>query len=144
MAGLDTWATTTNIILYLLTLICYVSIVACGNFNESEVTRSGSSKRAEMKDSDRAVSLLYRGRNTSGYCSPWFDCGDTDWLCDKIPHDIFKCSDHQRVSILTCHCATYNDAKDVIEVGKCIYNTLQTLDNQFDTIRKNFRLLKTR
>ena len=56
------------------------------------------------------------------------DCGETDWLCDKIFYGIFKCSDHQRVSILTCHCATYNEAEDVIEVGKCIYNNLQTLD----------------
>ena len=61
----------------------------------------------------------------------------------RIPYDIFKCSDHQRVSILACYCATYNEAKDIIEVGKCIYNTVLTPENlQYHT--KNFRLLKMR
>ena len=112
-------------LIYLLILSFYASIVAC---YESDI-RSSSSKREEMRDSDCAVSLLPRCINASGSCSPWFDCGETDWLCDKIPHDIFKCSDHQRVSILTCHCATYNEAEDVIEVGKCIYNTVPTPEN---------------
>ena len=108
-------------LLYLCLLtLTYASRVACRNSNE---IRSRSSRRLEMTDNDYAVSLLHRGNDS---CSPWFDCGETDWLCDKIPYDILKCSDHQRVSILTCHCATYNEAEDIIEVGKCIYNTFIT------------------
>ena len=43
--------------------------------------------------------------------------------CGDIPHDILQCSSQGNVSVLDCHCITYNEnvKESQAEIGNCVY-----------------------
>ena len=43
--------------------------------------------------------------------------------CGDIPHDILQCSSQGNISVLDCHCITYNEneKESQAEIGSCIY-----------------------
>ena len=50
--------------------------------------------------------------------------------CGDIPYDILQCSSQGNISVLDCHCITYNEESQA-EIGSCIYNCFNTKKTGF-------------
>ena len=50
--------------------------------------------------------------------------------CGHIPYDILQCSSQGNISVLDCHCITYNEESQA-EIGSCIYNCFNTNKTDF-------------
>ena len=57
------------------------------------------------------------------------------------PYDIIKCDEEKDTSvILDCYCATFDDSKNITQVGACIYNCNNNkngVDNVYNSLTQN-------
>ncbi|XP_064395922.1 uncharacterized protein LOC135342960 [Halichondria panicea] len=82
-----------------------------------------------LDDKNQPLELLNGSTliEASNDCVPWtrYDSGHQRCVCKKIEFfdGILKCnSDSQKLFVLDCHCMTYNETSNSIEVGACIEN----------------------
>ena len=50
--------------------------------------------------------------------------------CGDIPYDILQCSSQGNISVLDCHCITYNEESQA-DIGSCIYNCFNATKTGF-------------
>ena len=57
-------------------------------------------------------------------CPPCFFCEEGHCKCGPtLPNAIIVCDDKMMTtSVLDCYCATYNEDRNVTQIGACIYN----------------------
>ena len=76
--------------------------------------------------------------NDSGMeCPPGLFCNNRTCKCAHYhyPYDIIKCDEEKGTSaILDCYCATFDDSKNVTQVGACIYNCNK---NMYNSLTRN-------
>ena len=61
---------------------------------------------------------------------PWQYCNETNGCCycGNTLYDVMKCTPNKLTSVLTCHCATYDQFNGLTEVGSCIYHCQSILN----------------
>jgi len=62
-------------------------------------------------------------------CPPCFFCEEGHCKCGPtLPNAIIACDDKMlTTSVLDCYCATYNEDRNVTQIGACIYITVRIL-----------------
>ena len=69
-------------------------------------------------------------------CLPGFFCSNETCKCGhRYPHGIIKCNeDKGTLSVLDCYCATFDQNKNVAEVGACFYNCINLKKDLSDIV----------
>ena len=52
---------------------------------------------------------------------PWYNRKDREKICAQIPYDILRCLNNRSISLPGSTCATYDETRQLLEVGKCLY-----------------------
>jgi hypothetical protein len=61
----------------------------------------------------------------SSFCSPWVYCDDDEQCkCGDIPNHILHCDTEKNISILGDNCLTYNEERNVTEMGMCMFTNM--------------------
>ena len=99
--------------------IQYLPVISNGNtsimkYSEDQLHNSNFSYSCSSNDSTRLCVFSDDGLSK---------CGD-------IPYDILQCSSQGNISVLDCHCITYNEESQA-EIGSCIYNCFNTNKTDF-------------
>ena len=105
-----------------LLLLGYLVAIACTKDTYSEYSQSCSDKSEYIRQNAYGGGFL---SNDSGMeCPPGLFCNNRTCKCaNDYPFDIIKCNEEKGTSaILDCYCATFDDSKNVTEMGACIYN----------------------
>ncbi len=57
-------------------------------------------------------------------CPTYFFCEEEHCKCGpNLPNDIIACNDEKQISsVLDCYCATYDEDRNVTQIGACVYN----------------------
>jgi len=127
-----------NILLYSIIVSCLVAYVLCDSTKTINANKTGLQILSLPTDSpENSFSPALNGDNENGttMCQIYIppiernchkkkepDCHDT--FSELIEHDS-NC-----ISILqTCQCATYDDDRNVIEYGRCVYNCFYSIGN---------------
>lgn len=82
--------------------------------------------------------LCCAGQSTNCACncsSSWAFVLKGECVCGEIPYSLLQCDSGNKIGLLACNCATFNEKEGTLEVGKCLYNCrtenydVQTLSN---------------
>ena len=116
----------------ILLLLGYMVAVAC-----TEDYSQSCSDKSEL-------SIQYRDGffpNDSGMeCPPGLFCDNRTCKCAHYhyPHDSIKCDEEKGTSaLLDYYCATFDDSKNVTQVGACIYNCNKNMYNVYNSFTRN-------
>ena len=81
---------------------------------------------------DRKALHHYKGiitavKNTckdSSDCSPWAECNNTKCVCKNVLQKLqtVHCEENLQLSVIRCHCVTYDNMTNVLVEGYCIEN----------------------
>ena len=76
-------------------------------------------------------------------CPPGLFCNNITCKCAHYPYpyDIIRCNEEKGTSaILDCYCATFDESKNITEIGACIYNCNNIMsgdDNVYNSLTQN-------
>ena len=76
-------------------------------------------------------------------CPPGLFCNNRTCKCAHYhyPYDSIKCDEEKGTSaLLDCYCATFDNSKNITQVGACIYNcnnNMSGVDNVYDSLTQN-------
>ena len=94
-----------------------------------------------LGDQNRPLELQNDGLliKASNDCVPWtrYDSSRQRCVCKQVDFftGILTCNNHsQKLFVLDCHCMTYNETSNSIEVGACIENCLSSGRNLHDKL----------
>ena len=65
--------------------------------------------------------------NGTSACPLGYYCSNRTCQCLHSPHATISCSKGD-LAIIHCYCATYNTEKNLLQIGKCVYNCLNNTD----------------
>ena len=100
-----------------------ILVLITGHGLHLELPVNGDSNPEWSKNSDGH--LFCNASSTVDFSESWWYCGEDNCNhCHMWPGNIITCSYGQaeNVTLLTSYCATYNEGKSSIEVGRCAYN----------------------
>ena len=131
---------------YYIMLLHYLlshTLVSCeGEFwmdncsiSNSEVSERYSSNVITENGLHRFMSCTASNESDISWC---FSVKDNCKCIKKsLPPDVVHCSPTGKLSILDCYCVTFNTEKDLVEIGKCIYNCNHHKKELIDYIYRN-------
>ena len=79
--------------------------------------------------SERYTAFLKSSRTNISGTSPlnfelWYNREDREKICDLVPYDILRCPNNWSVTVPESTCVTFDETRDLLEVGKCIYSNI--------------------
>ena len=120
----------------LISLLGYVTAIAC--------TEDNSQSCSDNSESNIVYGDGLLSDNSGMECPPGLFCNSNRTCkCAHYPYpdDIIKCDEEKGTSvILDCYCATFDDSKNVTQVGACMYNCNKNKsdnDNVYDSLTRN-------
>ena len=123
-------------------LLGYMVATACPKDTYSDYSQSCSDK-SEFNIRQNAYGDGFLPNDSGMECPPGLFCNNRTCKCAHYPYpyDIIKCDEEKGTSaILDCYCATFDDSKNITEIGACIYNcdnNMSGIDNVYNSLTQN-------
>ena len=102
----------------------FVSLQIFSRVNMSVISEEFS----EAHHYNSTVSFSCSNNSSSSLCTL---CEDGLCRCGDIPYDILQCIGQNKLSVLDCHCITYDEEESQAEIGSCLYNCANTNKTHF-------------
>ena len=126
-------------------LLCLVTFSAYGQsasrnktFTKVPIYSTGDNVPEKASTAGRLQVIINSSGDVDNNCSPLTCCKSKDCNCSQLlPNKILGCSENEKLSVIHCVCATFEE--ESIAVGQCLYscNTLTDSETQYHEIQTN-------
>ena len=70
---------------------------------------------------------------------PWYNHEDREKICNQVPYSILRCPNNKSVFVPESYCVTFDETRDLLEVGKCMYGKITEKRLKYPIAKESIR-----